>query len=326
MRRREFLATGLTALAWRIAHAQTRPRHIVLLMAFQEGDEEALRRVPIFRQGLREAGLAEGQNLMVEVQWLEGDPRRAKALVKEAIERAPDVIVVNGTSGLTLVRDATDTIPVVFVVVADPLGAGFVRTLSRPGGNITGFGTFEPEIGGKWVEALKEIAPHVRRVGVLTDPGLSRGFVHLLHAVQSVAPSFGLEATALHGRNREEIASAIEGFARQPDGGLILLPTPVNSSQREIIYSLAIKHRLPAVYPFAFLARNGGLLAYGFEPADLFRRAGPYVARILNGEKPGDLPVQSPIKFELVVNLKAAQTIGLTVPPALLARADEVIE
>ena len=325
MRRRAFLATSLAVAAFPAAHAQQN-RRIVLFMAHPEGDTEGLERVSWFRQGLRDAGWVEGQNVTIDLRWLGGDPQRAKAQVKEAVARAPEVIAVNGSPGLRLVRDATNSIPVVFIVVADPVGAGFVRTLSRPGGNITGFGTFEPEIGGKWVEALKEIAPHVRRIGVVTDPDASRGFAHLLHAVQSVAPSFGLQAMALHGGDAREIAHEIDRFAGQPDGGLILLPTPINSIERQLIYAAAIKHRLPAIYPFAYLARNGGLLAYGFDPNELFRRSGPYVARILNGEQPSDLPVQIPTKFELVVNLRAAQAIGITVPPALIARADEVIE
>jgi putative ABC transport system substrate-binding protein len=327
MRRRDLLACALTLAAPAIAHAQqNRSRRIALILPHPEGDTEGLQRVSALRQSLRDQGWAEGQNLIVDLRWLGSDPQRAKATVKEVIERAPDLIVVNGSPALAMVREATESIPVIFVVVLDPVGAGFVKALSRPGGNITGFGTFEPEIGGKWVEALKELAPHVRRIGVLTNPGASLGLVRLLQAVESVAARFELQAIPLSGRDGAEIASEIDRFAGQPDGGLIILPTPTNVIEREVVYALAIKHRLPAIYPFAFLARNGGLLAYGFEPNDLFRRAGPYVARILNGEKPGDLPVQAPVKFELVVNLRAAHGIGLAVPPALLARADEVIE
>lgn len=334
MRRRDFVmllggafaggATVRVPLAGR-AQQPNRPRRIGLLMAYREGDPEGQQRMAAFRQSLRESGWADGQDARIEVRWLAGDPERAKAYAKEIVERSPDVIVVNGTPGLAALRQLTSSIPIVFVVVTDPVGAGFVQSLSRPGANITGFSTFEPEIGGKWLEALKEVAPDLRRVGVLTNPKF-RGFSALLRAIESLAPSLGLQTVALHGRDGAEIERAIARFARQANGGLIVLPTPVNAVQRQMIYSLTTRHRLPAVYPFAFHARSGGLIAYGFDAVDLFRRAGPYVARILNGEKPADLPVQAPTKFELVVNLKTAKQIGITVPRSILLRADEVIE
>jgi putative ABC transport system substrate-binding protein len=294
-------------------------------MAYREDDLEGQERVTAFRKSLRESGWTDGQNVRIEVRWLGGRPDLANTYAKELVDWSPDVIVVNGTPGLVAVRQLTRATPIVFVVVTDPVGAGFVQSLSRPGGNVTGFSTFEPEIGGKWLETLKEIAPHVRRAGVLMDPEF-RGFSALWLTIKSVAPSFGLEAVALYGRDGEEIERAIERFRRQPNGGLIVLPTPVNSVQRQRIYSLATQHRLPAIYPFAFHAKSGGLVAYGFDAVDLFRRAGPYVARILNGEKPGDLPVQAPAIFNLTVNLKTANALGLTVPPSILIRADEVIE
>jgi putative tryptophan/tyrosine transport system substrate-binding protein len=329
MKRREFITLlGGAAAAWPIAASAQQGRQmrrIGFLMSYREGDPEGEQRLSAFRESLRQAGWVDGQTARVHVRWFDGDPERAKAHAKELVEQSPDVIVANGTPAVAALRQLTSSIPIVFVVVVDPVGAGFVKSLSRPGGNITGFSTFEPQIGGKWLELLKEIAPRISRVGVLMDPEF-RGFSELWLTIESMAPTFGLQAIAVHGRDSAEIEKAIGGFARQEDGGLIALPTPVNSVQRAQIFALATRHRLPAVYPFSFHARGGGLLSYGFDSVDLFKRAAPYVARILNGDKPGDLPVQAPTKFELVINLKAARAIGLEVSPTLLSRADEVIE
>jgi putative ABC transport system substrate-binding protein len=294
-------------------------------MSYREGDAEGEGRLSAFRSGLREAGWVEGRNVSLEVRWLAGDRSRATAYATDIVALSPDVILVNGTQGLSAVRPLTTTIPIVFVVVTNPVGAGFVESLARPGGNITGFSTFEPEIGGKWLESLKALAPEVVRVGVLHDSE-ALGFKALWLTTESVAPTFGIQAVPIHARSAAEIERGIESFAQSGAGGLVVLPTPINSVQRQAIFALAERHRLPAVYPFGFHARDGGLMAYGFDAVDLFRRSGAYVARVLGGEKPGNLPVQAPTKFELVINLKAARSIGLTVPPSLLARADEVIE
>jgi ABC-type uncharacterized transport system substrate-binding protein len=239
---------------------------------------------------------------------------------------APDAIVANGTSALTALHQSTRTIPVVFVAVTDPVGAGYVQSLARPGGNITGFSTFEPEIGGKWLELLKEIAPGLRRVAGILDPAF-RGFAAVWRAVETTAPAFGLQVTtvALHDE-KDDIEAALSAFAQQAGGGLIVLPTAINNVLRERIIASAARLRVPAIYPFRHYAIDGGLVCYGFESIDLWRRGASYVDRILKGEKPADLPVQAPTKYELVINVKTAKALGLEVPPTLLATADEVIE
>jgi putative ABC transport system substrate-binding protein len=324
--RRVFLALAAAGAAWPVtAFAQGSVRRVGVLMSYREGDPEGQSRLAAFRDSLREAGWSEGRNASLEVRWLAGSAERARNEAQALVAQAPDVILVNGTPGLSALRSVTSTIPVVFVVVTNPVGAGFVDSLARPGGNITGFSTFEPEIGGKWLETLKALAPRLTRVGVLHDPEAA-GFLALWRGTESAAAGFALSAVPIHARNPTEIRSGIEEFASRGNGALVVLPNPINSVERQSIFALAERHRLPAIYPFAFHARDGGLAAYGFDAQDLFRRAGPYVARILTGEKPGDLPVQAPSKYELVLNLKAARAIALDVPPPLLARADEVIE
>jgi len=250
----------------------------------------------------------------------------ALIFVTELLSLAPDVIVAHGTPALTALHRATRTIPVVFVSVIDPVGAGYVESLALPGGNITGFSTFEPEIGGKWLELLKEVAPGLRRVAGILDPGF-RGFAGVWRAIENMAPRFGLEVTSLllHAPT-DDLESAVDTFAQGPGGGLIVLPTAINAVQRNRIFSLAARNRLPAVYAFRFYATDGGLMSYGIDTVDLFRRGASYVDRILKGEKPADLPVQAPIKFEMVINLKTAKALGLNVPDKLLALADEVVE
>jgi putative tryptophan/tyrosine transport system substrate-binding protein len=255
-----------------------------------------------------------------------GEPDRARIFVTELLSLAPDVIVAHGTPALTALHRATRTIPVVFVSVIDPVGAGYVESLALPGGNITGFSTFEPEIGGKWLELLKEVAQGLRRVAGILDPGF-RGFAGVWRAIENMAPRFGLEVTSLllHAPT-DDLESAVDTFAQGPGGGLIVLPTAINAVQRNRIFSLAARNRLPAVYAFRFYATDGGLMSYGIDTVDLFRRGASYVDRILKGEKPADLPVQAPIKFEMVINLKTAKALGLNVPDKLLALADEVVE
>lgn len=328
MRRRDvigFAASAALSCFGAAAKQSDRTRLIGMIMVNAEGDPEGPERVANFRQSLGSFGWKDGANASVEVRWHGGDLVRAKTYARELVDRSPDVIVVNGTQALAAVQQLTSSIPVVFVVVNDPVGGGFVQSLSRPGGNATGFSTFEPEIGGKWVETLTELTPHVQRVGVLIDPEF-RGFFKLWRSIEAIAPSFGARAIPLHARGGAEIDGAIRQFSSEANGGLVVLPTPTNAAQRERIVRLASENRLPAIYPFSYYARQGGLMSYGFEPGDLFRRAAPYVARILDGEAPGNLPVEAPSKFEFVLNLKTAKALGLTIPPTILARVDEVIE
>jgi putative tryptophan/tyrosine transport system substrate-binding protein len=327
VKRREFIAL-LAAAAWPLA-ARAQPgrmRRIGVLMAYDESDPEAQARINAFRQSLRELGWMEDHNIRMEHRWGTGDPDRARTFVAELISQAPDVIVAHGTPALTALHRATRTIPVVFVSVIDPVGAGYVQSLALPGDNITGFSTFEPEIGGKWLELLKEIAPGLRRVAGILDPSF-RGFAGVWGAIENMAPRFGLEVTSLlfHAPT-DDLESAVSKFGEEPGGGLIVLPTAINAVQRNRIFALAARNRLPAIYAFRFYATDGGLMSYGIDTVDLFRRSASYVDRILKGEKPANLPVQAPTKFEMVINLKTAGALRLDVPPMLLARADEVIE
>ena len=329
VRRREFITLFGGAVAWPVvARAQQaeRMRRVGVLVAYAESDPEAQARIAALRQGLRELGWTEGHNVRMELGWGTGDPDRARTLATELISLAPDVIVAHGTPALTALHRATRTIPVVFVSVIDPVGAGYVQSLALPGGNITGFSTFEPEIGGKWLELLKEIAPGLRQVAGISDPDF-KGFAGVWGAIENMAPRFGLEVKNLPFQAlTDDLESAVARFAQEPGGGLIVLPTALNAVQRNRIFSSAARGGLPAMYAFRFYATDGGLMSYGIDTVDLFRRSASYVDRILKGEKPADLPVQAPTKFEMVINLKTARALGLEVSPMLLARADEVIE
>src|SRR6266699_3055835 len=305
--RRAFIALlGGAAATWPLtARAQSqRMRRVGVLMAYAESDPEAQARVVAFRQGLRELGWTEGHNLQMDYRYGTGEPDRARIFVTELLSLAPDVIVAHGTPALTALHRATRTIPVVFVSVIDPVGAGYVESLALPGGNITGFSTFEPEIGGKWLEFLKEIAPGLNRVAGILDPGF-KGFAGVWGAIENIAPRFGLEVKNLHFQApTDDLESAVARFAQEPGGGLIVLPTALNAVQRNRIFSSAARGRLPAMYAFRFYAIVGGLMSYGIDTVDLFRRSASYVDKILKGEKPADLPVQAPTKFEMVINLK----------------------
>jgi ABC-type uncharacterized transport system substrate-binding protein len=329
MRRRELIAlAGTAALSPLAARAQQvdRPRRIGIMMVNSRNDAEGTKRIGAFRREIEKLGWTEGRNLLIDDRWAVGDPGRAQAVAAELAAVTPDVIVANGTPALAALQKTTREIPVVFVVVTDPVGAGFVQGLSRPGGNSTGFSTFEPEIGGKWAQLLKQMAPGLRRVAGVLDPAF-RGFAGVWRTTQSVAPQLGLEVAEIAFRSRDaDIARDIARFAQTPSGGLIVFPTAINNLLRRRIFELAATHRLPAIYPFRHYAVDGGLMSYGFDAPDLFRRAAAYVDRILRGDRAGDLPVQAPTKFELIINLKTAKALGLTVPPALLARADEVID
>jgi putative tryptophan/tyrosine transport system substrate-binding protein len=329
LKRREFITLLGGSAAWPLAaraQQRERMRRVGMLVAYAENDPEAQARVAAFRQGLRELGWTDGHNLRLELRWETGDPDRARTFATELISNAPDLIVAHATPALTALHRATRTIPVVFVSVIDPVGAGYVNSLALPGGNVTGFSTFEPEIGGKWLELLKEIAPGLSRVAGILDPGF-RGFAGVWGAIENMAPRFGLGVKSLPFRApTDDLESAVARFAQEPGGGLIVVPTALNAVERNRIFSSAVRGGLPAMYGFRFYAADGGLMSYGIDTVDLFRRSASYVDRILKGEKPADLPVQAPTKFEMVINLKTAKSLGLTVPDRLLALADEVIE
>ena len=329
MRRREFITLVGTGAAWPlVAHAQQpdRIRVIGVLVAGTADDPEHQARVAAFRQGLEQLGWTDGHNVRFDIRWA---TTHADALRKHAAELAalaPDVIVsAAGTTTTAPLLEATRDLPIVFVILIDPVGAGFVASLARPGGNATGFLMFEYGLSGKWLELLKQIAPGVTRVAVLRDPTIASG-IGQFGAIQSAAPSLGLEATPFNVRDASEIERDIAAFARSANGGMIVTAAPRSLIHRDLIVALAARHRLPAVYSLRPFFAHGGLIAYGPDILDQFRRSAAYVDRILKGEKPADLPVQAPTKYELLINLKTAKALGLELPTALVARADEVIE
>jgi putative ABC transport system substrate-binding protein len=314
------------ATAWPVAaNAQERMRRVGVLLGQAADDPESLARNAAFLQGLQEAGWSVGRNVQIEYRWAAGDSVRARRFAAELVALKPDVIMAAGNAMIAALREATDTLPIVFAGVADPIGAGFVASLARPGGNITGFAPFEFGIAGKWLELLKEIAPGVKRVGVMRDAAQVSGGGQW-GAIQAVAPSLGVDVVPIGLRNADEIEHGIGTFARQPNGGLIVTGGLPQITHQKLIIRLAARHQLPAVYYYRFFVSAAGLVSYGPDPYDQYRRAATYVDRILKGEKPADLPVQAPTKYELVINLRTAKALGLAVPPALLARADEVIE
>ena len=333
MRRREFItlvggAAAAPAMLWPLAaHAQQgeRVRRIGVLMTLVADDTEAQARVGALLQGLQQSGWAIGSNLRIDVRWAGGNAVDIRRHATELASFSPDVIVANGAAAAGPLLQATRAVPIVFAIVPDPVGAGFVDSLARPGGNATGFMLFEYSIGAKWLELLREIAPGVTRVAVLRDPALTSG-TGQFGAIQTAAPSAGLEVSPINMRDAGEIERGVAAFARSPNGGLILTGSAMAVVHRDLIVTLAARHRLPAVYIGRHFVAGGGLLSYGPDFVDQYRRAAGYVDRILKGEKPADLPVQAPTKYETVINLKTAKALGLEVPPMLLARADEVIE
>jgi putative ABC transport system substrate-binding protein len=329
MRRRDFLKViaGSTA-AWPIvAHAQhpERVRQIVVILNQAENDPEGQSRLATFQQGLQSLGWIIGRNVQIDIRWGAADTANSRRYAAEIVALAPDVIVTSASAATAAVQEATRTLPIVFVNVSDPVGAGYVASLARPGGNVTGFTFIEYGMSGKGLELLKEIAPRVTRVAVLRDPTLAVG-IGQLGAILSVAPSFGVEASPIDVRNADEIERTITDFARTANGGLIVTASAGAALHRKLIITLAAQHRLPAVYFLRVFVKDGGLISYGPDPIAPFGQAASYVDRILKGEKPADLPVQAPTKNELVINLKTAKALGLTVPPSVLSRADEVIE
>ena len=319
---------GGAAAAWPLAaraQQSERKRRIGVLLSFAADDPESLASIGAFLQGLQQWGWTDGRNARIDYRMTGGDADRSRKYAAELIGLAPDIVLAYGASTLAPLLQATRTVPIVFVAVIDPVGGGFVSSLARPGGNATGFTTFEYGMGAKWLDLLKQIAPNVTRVAVMRDPSQTSGPA-MLAAIQAMAPSFRVELSPVDVRDAGEIERAITAFALGSNGGLIVVGNPGGAAHREMIIMLAAKHRLPAIYPYRFYATGGGLIAYGPDAIDQCRRAAAYVDRILRGEKPADLPVQAPTKYELVINLKTAKALGLEIPPALLASADEVIE
>ena len=328
MRRREFVTLlGGAAAAWPAgarAQQDERMRRIGVLMSLAADDPEMKARLAAFLQGLQHLGWTDGRNLRIDTRSTAGDAERIRRYAAELVALAPDVILASGGQVVGGLLQATRTVPVVFTQTPDPVGAGFVASLAQPGGNAT-FTQFEYGVSAKWLELLKEIAPRVTRAAVLRDPTIPEG-IGQFAIIQAVAPSLGVELRPIDVRNAPEIEQAVTVFARGANGGLIVPASGLANVHRELIITLAARHRLPAVYPFRFYVTGGGLISYGPDSIDPHRRAAGYVDRILKGEKPADLPVQAPTKFETVINLKIAKALGLDVPPTLLARADEVIE
>jgi len=327
VKRREFIMLlGGAAAAWPLAaHAQERLRRIGVLMNLASDDPEGQDRVAAFMQGLQESGWAVGRNVRVDYRWGAGDTNLFRKYAAELVALAPDVILSASGSALPFLLEATRSIPIVFAQTADPVGSGFVASLAKPGGNATGFTQIDFGMTGKWLELLKQIAPNITRAAVIRDARDPAGLGQW-GAIHAVAPSLGVEVSPINAHDANEMQRAITAFARSPNGGLVVTASAPTAVHRETITALAARHRLPAVYPFRYHITVGGLISYGPDPIDQYRRAAGYVDRILKGEKPADLPVQAPTKYELVINLKTAKALGLTVPDNLLARADEVIE
>jgi ABC-type uncharacterized transport system substrate-binding protein len=329
MRRRDFIraVVGSAAAFPFAARAQQheRTRRIGVLMSLAADDREGQARVDAFMQGLRELGWIDGRNIQVDIRWAAGGDRVRQKYAAELVALSPDVMLASGGSVVGPLLQATRTVPIVFTQTPDPIGAGFVDSLARPGGNATGFSIFDYNIAGKWLELLKQITPGVTRVAVIRDPATPQG-IGQFSAVHAVAPSLGLDVSPINASEPSEVERAIKAFAHAPNSGLIVTGSNFAITHRELIIKLASQHKLPTVYPIRFFAAAGGLISYGPDPIDPHRRAAGYIDRILRGEKPADLPVQAPTKYELVINLKAAKAIGLTISPSILARADEVIE
>jgi putative ABC transport system substrate-binding protein len=326
MRRREFIVLlGGVAACPIAARAQQGVRHIGVLISLAADDKEGQARLAAFLQGLQELGWIDGRNVRVDTRWGAGDVERVRKYIAELVALTPDVILASGGSLVAPLLQATHTVPIVFTQTPDPIGAGFVENLGRPGGNATGFMLFDYSMAGKWLEVLKQIAPGVTRVAVMRDPATPQG-VGQFSAVHSLAPSLGIDVSAINAVEASELKRGIAAVAQTPNSGLIVTGSNFALIHRELIIKLANQNKLPTIYPLRLFAPAGGLICYGPEEIEPHKRAAGYVDRILKGEKPGDLPVQAPTKYELVINLKTAKALGLDVPSSLLARADEVIE
>jgi putative tryptophan/tyrosine transport system substrate-binding protein len=328
MKRRKLITLLGGAIAWPIAARAQRSegmKRIGVLMGPAAGDQALDARLAEFVQGLEQYGWAVGRNLQIEVRWSAGDAERIRSNAAELTALAPDVVVASGSAAIAALTQATRTVPLMFINVIDPVGAGFVDSLARPGGNVTGFVAFEYGIAAKWLELLKEIMPSVKRVAILRDAAISAGTGQFA-AIQTAAPRFRVEVSPVNVRDRTEIERDVTAFARSPNGGMIVTGSALAATHHDLIIALAARHKLPAIYASPYWAAAGGLAAYGPNISQQYRSAAGYVDRILRGEKPADLAVQVPSKYELVVNMKTAAALGLTVPQSLLARADEVIE
>jgi putative ABC transport system substrate-binding protein len=329
MQRREFITLlGGAAAAWPLATRAQQPeqmRRIGVLQTGNESDPEMQRRIGAFVQGLQKLGWREGANLVIDYRLAGDNSDRIRLYAAELVGLKPDVIWTSGSLPLLSLKRATRTIPIVFTTVFDPVGSGYVASLAQPGGNITGFTLGEFSMGGKMLEVLKEVAPQVSRVEVILNLE-QPPHVAMWRAIEAIAASFGVRLTATDAQDPAEVESAIEVFAREPNGGLIVLPGPFTVNHRELIIALAARYRLPAIYGYQFFVTSGGLVSFGADPFEQYQQSAVYADRILKGAKPEDLPIQQPTKFELIINLTTAKALGLTVPPSLLTRADEVIE
>jgi len=327
MRRREFITLIGGAAAWPLATSAQQPDRlprVAVLMTVDNGPDGQAR-LAAFRQGMEQVGWTDGRNVRIDIRWSGGNDATMRKNAAEMVALAPNVILATGSASMGPLMQMSGGLPIVFVIVPDPVGAGYVNSLARPGGNVTGFSTFEYSIGGKWLDLLKQISPGTTRVAVLRDPVISGGLGQF-GAIQSAASSFALEVTAINLQDAAEIERAITTFATSSNGGLIVTASPLAIVHRSLIVTLAARHKLPAIYFERHFVTDGGLISYGPDFTDQYRRAATYVDRILKGEKPADLPVQAPTKYEMIVNLKTAKALGLTVPNTLIGRADEVIE
>jgi putative tryptophan/tyrosine transport system substrate-binding protein len=329
MRRREFITLiGGVAAVWPVAaraQQNERMRRVAALMPFAANDPQVQTRNAAFLQGLQQLGWIVGHNLQIDYRWSGGNEDETRKDAAELVALTPDVIFASGSAAVGPLRRATRTVPIVFALVIDPVGSGYVNSMARPGGNVTGFTPFNYSIGAKWLELLKEIAPSVTQAAVIRDPAITAG-IGMWGAIQSVSPTVAIEVSPINVGDAGEIERALTDFARSPNGGLIVTGSALTVFHRDLIIALAARYRLPAVYYDSYFVTAGGLISYGTDNIEQYRLAASYVDRILKGEKPADMPVQAPTKYELVINLKTAKALGLTVPPSLLARADEVIE
>ena len=331
VKRREFITLlGGAAVAWPLAaRAQqvTQIRRVGMLIGYAENDPETQARLAAFRQALEQLGWKEGRGVRIDYRFAPASPDEAQRFAKELVALHPDVLVGNSTPATGALLRETRSIPIVFVGVSDPVGSHFIASIPQPGGSVTGFTNFEPSLIGKWLQILKEVAPNVTRAAVMFNPKTAPDEgAFFLNPFEPIARSLAVEPIVSRVTDVNDIENAVTALAHKPGGSLIIMPDAFNTVHRQLIILLAARHSLPAIYPYRYQAVEGGLLSYGVDTVDLMRRAAPYVDRILRGEKPADLPVQAPVKFELVINLRAARVIGLTIPPTLLARADEVIE
>ena len=329
MKRREVLTLLGGAATWPLAARAQQPermRRVGLLTTWSQADTEAQARLAVLRSGLQALGWTQGRNLRIDERWAGADVALLRTYLQELVGLAPDVIVTGNTLATQLLRETTPSIPTVFVGIADPVGSGVVPNLARPGGNVTGFTAFEKEIVGKWLALLKELVPQLERVALLFNTQTAAFAEMFWRAFEVAAPTFGVRPVRMEVRNAVEIEQAIDDFAREPSGALLSVPETTVSVHRELILNLVARKRLPMIYPYRYFPDHGGLASYGIDVRDQWRRAASYVDRILKGEKPADLPVQAPTKYELVINVRTAKALGLDVPPMLLARADEVIE